>query len=110
MPVQLLILLVAEVGSWLLLDRTHLGRRVYGLGVNELATRFIDALLAALAEADVVWPHVPLTGSTRGLIGAAALGYTRPRSILLNAARGRASSTRSRCSKRSGQGSSTAPD
>ena len=50
--------------------------------------QFFDALPEALAHADVVSLHVPLTETTRGLIDAAALSSMRPRSILLNAARG----------------------
>ena len=50
--------------------------------------RFFDSLPDALAQADVVSLHVPLTESTRDLIDAAALRCMRPRSILLNAARG----------------------
>ena len=50
--------------------------------------RFFDALPDALAGADVVSLHVPLTEGTRGLIDAAALACMRPRSILVNAARG----------------------
>lgn len=39
-PVQLPILVIAALACWLLLDRTTFGRRVYGIGANELATRF----------------------------------------------------------------------
>lgn len=39
-PAQLPVLLVAAIGCWLLLDRTRFGRRVYGIGANELAARF----------------------------------------------------------------------
>ncbi|MEO7052803.1 MAG: hydroxyacid dehydrogenase [Rhodanobacter sp.] len=42
----------------------------------------------ALARADVLSLHVPLTDETRHLIDAAALRAMRPRSILINAARG----------------------
>lgn len=44
-----------------------------------------DALLAA---ADIVSLHVPLDGSTRGMIGAPELARMRPGTILINAARG----------------------
>ena len=39
-PSQLPVLLAAAIAAWLLLDRTSFGRRVYGIGANELATRF----------------------------------------------------------------------
>ena len=45
-------------------------------------------LPALLAEADVVSLHVPLTLTTRGLIGAAELASMKPGAILLNVARG----------------------
>jgi len=41
-----------------------------------------------LAEADVVTVHVPLDGSTRGLIGAAQLRRMKAGAILINASRG----------------------
>ena len=41
-----------------------------------------------LAEADVVSLHVPLTRSTRGLVGAAQIATMRPTAILLNVSRG----------------------
>jgi D-3-phosphoglycerate dehydrogenase len=43
---------------------------------------------AMLARADVVTVHVPLTRSTRGLIGREAIARLRPGSIVLNVARG----------------------
>ena len=39
-PTQLPALVVAALACWLLLDRTVFGRHVYGVGANELATRF----------------------------------------------------------------------
>jgi len=41
-----------------------------------------------LSEADVVSLHVPLTESTRGLIGAAEIARMKPDAILVNTARG----------------------
>jgi D-3-phosphoglycerate dehydrogenase len=43
---------------------------------------------ALLARSDVVTVHVPLTRSTRGLIGAAAIARMKPGALLLNVARG----------------------
>ncbi len=45
----------------------------------------LDALLA---RADVVTLHVPLTESTRGLIGAARIETMKPGAVLVNTARG----------------------
>ncbi len=41
-----------------------------------------------LREADIVSLHLPLLDSTRGLIGARALGLMKPRAVLINTARG----------------------
>lgn len=41
-----------------------------------------------LAEADVVTIHVPLTGTTRHLIGEREIGLMKPQAILVNTARG----------------------
>ena len=47
-----------------------------------------DDLHAALAEADVVSLHCPLTAETRHLIDARALAAMRPTAVLVNTARG----------------------
>jgi D-3-phosphoglycerate dehydrogenase / 2-oxoglutarate reductase len=46
------------------------------------------ALPELLERADVVTLHVPLTHTTRGLIGAAELARMKPTAMLINAARG----------------------
>lgn len=46
------------------------------------------SLQQTLAQSDVLSLHVPLTGETRHLIGAAALRAMQPRAVLINAARG----------------------
>ena len=48
----------------------------------------LGALEEAIALADVVSVHVPLTAETRGLIGAAQLATLKPSALLLNVARG----------------------
>jgi D-3-phosphoglycerate dehydrogenase / 2-oxoglutarate reductase len=45
-------------------------------------------LLDVLANADAVTVHVPLTRSTRNLIGAAEIGLMKPSAFLVNVARG----------------------
>ena len=47
-----------------------------------------DPLDDALARADFVSLHCPLTDETRGLIGAAELRAMKPTAILVNTARG----------------------
>jgi phosphoglycerate dehydrogenase-like enzyme len=47
-----------------------------------------DDLHAALARADFVSLHVPLTPATRHLVDARALAQLRPTAILVNTARG----------------------
>ena len=63
-PVQLLLFAAVAAGAWALLAKTVFGRRVYGIGANELAARFsgapvtrvkiavytLSGLLAAVAE------------------------------------------------------------
>jgi phosphoglycerate dehydrogenase-like enzyme len=41
-----------------------------------------------LAESDIVSLHLPLSESTRGMIGARAIGLMKPRAVLVNTARG----------------------
>ncbi|MFE1556697.1 NAD(P)-dependent oxidoreductase [Streptomyces sp. NPDC058734] len=47
-----------------------------------------ESLPALLAGSDVVSLHVPLTDSTRGMIGKAELALMRPGAVLLNTTRG----------------------
>ena len=53
-----------------------------------VGARRISDLEALLAEADVVSVHLPLTSETLGLMDAARLAAMKPRSILVNTARG----------------------
>lgn len=46
------------------------------------------AFESAIAQADVVSLHVPLTAETKGLIGAETLARMRPDAVLINTARG----------------------
>jgi phosphoglycerate dehydrogenase-like enzyme len=81
---------------------TEIARRGHGFGMRVLATRrgddpapaFVERvgkpqqLLAMLPEVDVVAIAVPLTAETRGLFDAAAFAAMKPRSYLVNIARG----------------------
>lgn len=63
-------------------------RRAGGFGMRVGRVGRKDDLHAALAGADVVSLHTPLTDATRGMIDAAALAAMRPTAILVNTARG----------------------
>lgn len=74
-------------------------RRAAGFAMDVLYVRqspepVIDApgrrvdLEEALRRADFVSLHVPLTGSTRGMIGARELGWMKPTAVLVNTSRG----------------------
>jgi len=60
--------------------------RAFGMQIEPVGRG--DDLHAALARADVVSLHVPLTEGTRHLIDAQALRAMRPGAILVNSARG----------------------
>jgi glyoxylate reductase len=70
----------------------RIGRRVAELaeahGAHAAFAGRGDDLLAALASADVVTLHCPLTLDTRHLIDAGALAAMRPTAVLVNTARG----------------------
>ena len=63
-------------------------RRLEGFGCRVLTVGRDDALGEALAEADFVTVHTPLTEATRGLIGEPALRAMKPTAYLVNTARG----------------------
>ncbi len=63
-------------------------RRAGALGMRVLTVGRSDDLGAALAVADVVSLHCPLTPATRDLIDAAALRRMKPTAIVVNTARG----------------------
>lgn len=65
-------------------------QRARGFGMEVELVGRDDDLHAALARADVVSLHFPLTPQTRHLIDAAALAAMKPTAILVNTARGQA--------------------
>jgi phosphoglycerate dehydrogenase-like enzyme len=54
----------------------------------ETADIALTDLHGALAQADVVSLHAPLTSETRGMIGATALEHIKPGAVLVNCGRG----------------------
>jgi glyoxylate reductase len=60
--------------------------RAFGMRVEPVGRG--DDLHAAVARADVVSLHVPLTAATRHLVDAAVLAAMKPEAILVNTARG----------------------
>ncbi len=86
---------VGNIGSRVGQIGSALGMKVIGCDVssasaNELAEKGIClvGLDEVLAQADYLSIHVPLTDSTRGLIGAEALSRMKPGAFLVNLARG----------------------
>lgn len=63
-------------------------RRAAGFSMEVLRVGRHDDLHAALARADVISLHCPLTPQTRHLIGAEALRHVKPTALLVNTARG----------------------
>jgi D-3-phosphoglycerate dehydrogenase / 2-oxoglutarate reductase len=55
---------------------------------TRVSVRRCTSLAEALSQSDVVSLHVPLTGATRGLLGATTLAQMAPGSFVVNAARG----------------------
>jgi glyoxylate reductase len=65
-----------------------MARRADGFGMRVLRVGRGDDLHAALAAADFVSLHAPLTPATRHLVGEDALRVMKPTAILVNTARG----------------------
>jgi glyoxylate reductase len=63
-------------------------RRAEGFGMRVVAVGRGDPLRDALADADFVSIHCPLTDETRGLFGEAEFTAMKPTAVLVNTARG----------------------
>jgi phosphoglycerate dehydrogenase-like enzyme len=79
----------------------HVARAVLGMGAHVVATQHRPHPLPAglegvtvlpldelLRQADIVTLHVPLTGTTRALIGARELALMKPSATIINTSRG----------------------
>jgi len=73
---------VAQRASGFDMDVIHTARHDTGL------RGFVPTLEEVLTRSDIVSLHVPLTESTRHLIGAAELALMKPTAVLINTARG----------------------
>ncbi len=73
---------VAQRAAGFDMDVIHTARHDTGLG------GYVPTLDELLPRSDIVSLHVPLTESTRHLIGAAELAVMRPTAVLVNTARG----------------------
>ena len=90
---SLLLIGYGRVGQEFARRAQSLGMTILGFDPFVTPSRFSDVtffpvLSDALAVADVVSLHVPLSDATRNLMGADAIAQMKPGAILLNAARG----------------------
>lgn len=86
---------VGRIGGRVATVLRALGMRVVAFDPLAAPGRFAEigaeptaTLVEALAQADVVTLHIPLTAETRGLFGAELLAQIKPGAILVNCARG----------------------
>ncbi len=79
---------VAKIGKGFDMEILAWSRSLTAEQCAEQGARLADSLEALMAEADVVTIHVPLTDSSRGLIGAAELSHMKDSAYLINTSRG----------------------
>lgn len=89
-----LVIGLGSIGRRVAAHARHLGMRVLGLRAGRGHVEEVDEMVArehlprALARADVVCVHVPLTADTRNLLDAEAFAHLKRGAILVNTARG----------------------
>ena len=76
------------IGSAVARIATAFGMRVLAAQVPGSASPGREPLLAALAQADLVTLHCPLTADTRQLVGDGFLAALKPGALLINTSRG----------------------
>ncbi len=90
----LLVVGLGRIGQAVAAKAKAMGMTVIGIRNDQTPMDMVDELLPpsalhdALARADFVGVHTPLTETTRGLIDAAALAAMQPHAYLINTARG----------------------
>ena len=92
---KLLIIGLGRIGSQIALRARAFGMDVFGYDpyvasshIGNLGVTLLDDLDGALAIADVVTLHVPLTSETRGMLGAREVKSMKQGAYLVNCARG----------------------
>jgi phosphoglycerate dehydrogenase-like enzyme len=79
---------VAKIGKGFDMDVVAWSRKLTKERCAEHGVRLGESMEALLAQSDIVSVHVPLTDSSRGLIGADALAQMKPSAYLINTSRG----------------------
>ncbi len=79
---------VAKIGLGFDMDVIAWSRSLTAERCAEHGARLAGSMEALLAESDIVSIHVPLTDSSRGLIGAAEIARMKPTAYLINTSRG----------------------
>lgn len=89
-----LIIGLGAIGGRVATRAKAFGMRVIGIRAHVRPTEHVDevlpleALPSAMPRADFIVVIVPVTASTRGLVGARLLDLAKPGAVLINAARG----------------------
>lgn len=79
---------VAKIGKGFDMDVVAWSRSLTEERCTEHGVRLAGSMAALMAESDVVSIHVPLTESSRGLIGAEEIAHMKETAYLINTSRG----------------------